>query len=83
MYREFPPVTSIADLGHLDMADVIIGYQNGLCGCYPPTNEYSRAYWHGWNNGRVDAGQAKETPEQAALRVLIWLNSQPAPEWRI
>jgi hypothetical protein len=60
------PVESVADLATLDADEVIEGYldgrENGPCG-----DNRSRAYWHGWRNGRVDAGYIERDPAMRRL----------------
>lgn len=64
---EFKPVRTLADLDTLDRDDMLAGYRAGLCGAPEPGNLHSRAYWHGWRNGRVDAGLAEKDADQCQL----------------
>lgn len=61
------PVTTLAELDALDKADMVEGYHDGAEGLAEPGNNRSRAYWHGWRNGRVDAGLAEKDAAQVAL----------------
>lgn len=47
--------------------DVREGYHDGLAGDPEPGGNRSRAYWHGWRNGRVDGGHAQRDEAQAQL----------------
>lgn len=65
---EFTPVTTVADMAAQDSEDVLAGYRAGLQGYPEPVASiFSRAYWHGWRNGRVDGGYAEPDAAQAAL----------------
>lgn len=60
---EFAPVLTLADLDTLDAAQIVEGYRAGRDGDPEPGNNRSRAFWHGWRNGRVDGGH--DTPDDA------------------
>jgi site-specific DNA-cytosine methylase len=64
---EFPPVETIEDFRRLDDGEIMEGYFDGFHGGPPPGSNRSRAFWHGWRNGRVDAGLAKPDFAQLAL----------------
>jgi hypothetical protein len=64
---EFIPVRTIADFRTLDESDVMEGYLDGFHDGPAPGSDRSRAYWHGWRNGRVDAGLAEPDSAQLAL----------------
>lgn len=64
---EFKPVRTLADLDQLDPDDILAGYRAGLRGEPEPGNLHSRGYWHGWRNGRVDAGFAEKDVDQCHL----------------
>ena len=51
---EFQPVRSISDLDALDSDEMIAGYWAGRDGEPEPGSDKSRAFWHGWRNGRAD-----------------------------
>ena len=55
---EFAPVRTVSDLKSLEEGDVLEGYLDGVSGYPEPGSDRSRGYWHGWRNGRVDAGLA-------------------------
>jgi hypothetical protein len=44
---------------HLINEDVIDGYRSGYRGESEPGSDKSRSFFHGWRNGRVDAGHDK------------------------
>lgn len=65
---EFAPIATVADMAVQDSDDVLAGYRAGLAGDPEPlASVFSRAYWHGWRNGRVDGGHATPDAAQAAL----------------
>lgn len=65
---EFAPVHTMADLAVQDEDDMSWGYRAGLRGDPEPLgSRYSRAYWHGWRNGRVDGGHAEPDAAQRLL----------------
>jgi hypothetical protein len=64
---EFAPVITIADFRQLDDGEIMEGYFDGFHGSPPPGSDRSRAFWHGWRNGRVDAGLAEPDFAQIAL----------------
>ncbi len=72
---EFRPVTTIHDLFLLDDAEIEAGYWAGRRGDPEPGNQSSRAYWHGWRNGRVDAGKRKPDKGQVRLRCVLLSNA--------
>lgn len=53
---EFAPVLTLADFRQLDDGEVLAGYFDGFHGRPPPGSHRSRSFWHGWRNGRIDAG---------------------------
>jgi hypothetical protein len=64
---EFAPVITIADFRQLDDGEMLEGYFDGFHDSPPPGSDRSRAFWHGWRNGRVDAGLANPDLAQIAL----------------
>ena len=60
---EFVPVTTVAEFRKLDDGEILEGYFDGFHGAPEPGSDRSRAFWHGWRNGRVDAGLAE--PDEA------------------
>ncbi|MCQ8278077.1 hypothetical protein NFI95_06405 [Acetobacteraceae bacterium KSS8] len=64
---EFLPVATISDFRLLDDGDVLEGYLDGVSAGPEPGSDRSRSYWHGWRNGRVDAGLARPDAAQIAL----------------
>jgi hypothetical protein len=64
---EFAPVETILDFRQLDDGDTLEGYFDGFHGSPEPGSDRSRAFWHGWRNGRVDAGLAEPDCAQRAL----------------
>jgi len=65
---EFVPVMTVADFRQLDDGEILEGYFDGFHGDPAPGSDRSRSYWHGWRNGRVDAGLADPDFAQVALR---------------
>lgn len=61
------PVTTVLDYRGLDEGEVMCGYLDGLSGAPPPRPGCSRAFWHGWRSGVVDAGHAVQDEDQIAL----------------
>lgn len=43
------------------------GYRDGFRNEYEPNGNRTRAYWHGWRNGQVDAGWRKSDWYQQEL----------------
>lgn len=64
---EFTPVATVSEYRLLDEGDVLSGYLDGVSACPEPGSDRSRAYWHGWRNGRVDAGLARPDTAQMLL----------------
>ena len=67
MKEERTPVRTTDELRVLDGDEVVEGYQDGRKGEPEPGGNRSKAYWHGWRNGRVDGGHAKLDDAQRAL----------------
>lgn len=65
---EFLPIETVGDFRCLDDGEVLEGYFDGFHNAPPPGSDRSRSYWHGWRNGRVDAGLAEADPPYLALR---------------
>jgi hypothetical protein len=77
---EFAAVETLADYRQLDDGEILEGYFDGFHGSAAPGSGRSRGYWHGWRNGRVDAGLAKPDAAQHALEEAFRaLQVQPAP----
>lgn len=64
---EFASVTTIDDFRLLDDGELMEGYLDGVSAMPAPGSDRSRAYWHGWRNGRVDAGLAQPDAAQMLL----------------
>lgn len=64
---EFTPVETVDDLNSLDDDEIVAGYRSGFRGEPEPGSDKSRAFWHGWRNGRVDIGLAQPDVHQALL----------------
>lgn len=64
---EFASVTTVDEFRSLDDGDVLEGYLDGVSAMPAPGSDRSRAYWHGWLNGRVDAGLAQPDAAQIML----------------
>ncbi len=71
---EWRPVTSLADLDKLDELEVKEGYFDGRDDAPEPRpgGNRSRAYWHGWRVGMMDAGKVLCDQTHAQL-VRDWL----------
>jgi hypothetical protein len=74
---EFAPVETIEDFRQLDDGEILEGYFDGFHGGSPPGSSRSRAFWHGWRNGRVDAGLAKPDFAQRALERAFQMTTVP------
>lgn len=61
------PVTTAAELAEMDSDEILDGYRDGLEGDAEPGDNRSKAYWHGWRNGRND----REGKSDTAQRLLI------------
>ncbi len=76
---EFALVETVADFRLLDDGEILEGYFDGFHGAPTPGSDRSRAFWHGWRNGRVDAGLAEPDSAQLALeRAFGELQMRPA-----
>ncbi len=64
---EYVPVTTVEEYRLLDEAEILEGYLDGVSNGPEPGSRRSRAYWHGWLNGCVDAGRSSPTPAQQQL----------------
>jgi hypothetical protein len=60
-------VTSMAEMALLNPEEMMAGYWAGIADAPEPDMEQSRAFHHGWRNGRVDGGHAKLDAAQASL----------------
>lgn len=69
------PVTTKAESETLDIEDVIIGYWAGRRNL-PCSGSWSRSFWHGWRNGRVDGGHAASDGYQQQLAHDVVVNSR-------
>ena len=58
---------TIADFRTLNEAEVLSGYLVGFEGQPVPASDSSRSFYHGWRNGRVDAGYCCADFAQIAL----------------
>jgi hypothetical protein len=56
---EFKSISTFADIALLDKEEMMDGYWHGLQGGTDTGSDKSRAFIHGWRNGRVDAGLAE------------------------
>lgn len=62
------PVTTAAELATLDPAEVREGYADGLDGEPEPGGNRSKAYWHGFRNGRNDRLGVSDAAGRALVR---------------
>jgi hypothetical protein len=74
MIRE--PVTTAAEVATLDESDLREGYLDGRAGDPEPGDNRSKAYWHGWRNGRSDREGVSDAAQIALIkdmrRVGMW-----------
>jgi hypothetical protein len=76
---EFALVETVADFRQLDDGEILEGYFDGFHGGAAPGSGRSRSFWHGWRNGRVDAGLAEPDAAHCALeRAFRALEMRPA-----
>lgn len=54
---EYQPLSSLNDLGALDVEDCVAGYRAGWDGAPEPGSDKSKSYWHGWRNAMMDKGK--------------------------
>ena len=64
---EFKPISTLEDLNLQDTDELLAGYHAGLENLAEPGSDKSRAYWHGWRNGRTDRGVTPVDTSQAEL----------------
>jgi hypothetical protein len=64
---EWSPVTELSDVWGLDESEIVAGFHRGVAGEPEPGSWASRAFWHGWRNGRMAAGLVPPEPEQELL----------------
>lgn len=62
------PVTTVAELEALDGDEILEGYRDGLNGEPEPGGNRSKAYWHGWRNGRSDRTGSVDAASMALAR---------------
>ncbi|MFP5512561.1 MAG: hypothetical protein ACLGJC_05730 [Alphaproteobacteria bacterium] len=79
------PVETLCDLARLDGAEIADGYLDGLKpDAFEPGTNRSRAYWHGWRNGRMDRDPASKDAAAAELaRRSYWWNMRSPPSGRV
>jgi hypothetical protein len=76
---EFKPIDTLADLARQDLVcgDIEAGYIAGVYGAPEPiASTFSRAFWHGWRNGRVDG--AHDDPDEYHARLAA---AYSEPQW--
>ncbi len=64
---EFEPIRTKEDLTTIDQDECVAGYLSGRHNDPEPGSDKSRSFWHGWRNGRVDAGHAYNDEAQIQL----------------
>ena len=64
---EFVSVQTVLEFRQLDDGEILEGYFDGFHGGAAPGSDRSRSFWHGWRNGRVDAGLAVPDAAQRSL----------------
>lgn len=65
------PVVTVAELDSLDPAEILEGYWDGKDGLSEPGNNRSKAYWHGWRNGRSDRTHIVDPEGLALARAVV------------
>lgn len=69
---EYKPLTTVAELDHLNMDECVEGYRAGLRGEPEPGSDKSKSHWHGWRNGMMDTRRMPYDADAAALaRALV------------
>lgn len=76
LMAEFMPVESVAEFRQLDDGEILEGYFDGFHGSPAPGSDRSRSFWHGWRNGRVDAGLDLPDAAQRMLEEAFRMLSQ-------
>ncbi len=61
------PVSTLQQLSELDDPEILEGYHDGLQNELTPGGNRSESYYHGWRNGRVDAGHIQ--PDEAQMKL--------------
>jgi len=79
------PVERLCDLARLDGGDIAEGYLDGnKPDAWEPGNNRSRAYWHGWRNGRIDLHpESKDTAAAELARRSYWWSNRSPPAGRV
>ncbi len=65
------PVSTVAEVESLDSGEMVEGYWSGRDGDPEPGDNRSKAYWHGWRNGRSDAGHPVDAAQMALAREIV------------
>ena len=65
--NSYAPVETLEDLSTQDEDQMLKGYADGYAKLELNMDILTRSYWHGWRNGRVDAGLAQADFAQQAL----------------
>ena len=64
------PVPTAEELRAMDSGEIVEGYYDGLDGDDEPGDNRSKAYWHGWRNGRNDRAKKSDTAQRVLVRAL-------------
>lgn len=64
------PVTTVEELNAMDSAEIVEGYGDGFSGDAEPGDNRSKAYWHGWRNGRNDRAKVSDPAQRALAHAL-------------
>ena len=70
------PVTTLVDLDALNDDEILHGYRDGRKNDPEPGGNRSRAYWHGWRNGRVDGRHVADPDPAQQQLVRLWLDRE-------
>ena len=65
------PAKTLEEVEAFDDAELFQGYRDGMRNEPEPNGNRTRAYWHGWRNGQVDARWRKSDFYQQKLASLF------------
>lgn len=68
------PITRVAQLDELDLAEVTEGYTDGFAGDPEPGDNRSFSYWHGWRNGNADKFTSPDASQMELARDYVQRN---------
>lgn len=65
------PATTVEEVMAFDLEEVVDGYRDGRSGDPEPGDNRSKAYWHGWRNGRGDLMGTADPAQRELARNFI------------